>query len=123
MLLAAEGSAMLRFLLVLIVVVYGSIGHTMAASPAVKEAVKTLDSIGLDASKLKAYCVVYEEYIASGDSEAKQAAADEKLTNLLNSFGPRFQKALQVHLETDPSSDDGQALDDAFARLDERCES
>ena len=50
----------------------------------------------------------------------KRSSMDD---NLLNSFGPQFQKALQAHLETDPSSDDGQALDDAFARLDEKCES
>ena len=113
---------MLRCVLILILLACMGVAPTRAATPAVDEAIKTLESLRSDATKLKAYCAVFEEFVAAGDDEAKQTAVEEKMTKLLNSFGPQYQRFWQVYQETDPSSDDGQSLDAAFLKLDEKCE-
>jgi len=114
---------MVHHLLVLIIITSINIGQATAATPVVDKAVKALGSLSSDAPKLKAYCVAFNEYADSGDNEAKQKTANEKMSSVLNSFGPRFQGIWQVYQESDPSSADGQALDTAFAKLDEQCES
>ncbi len=106
----------------MIIVTCLGIGQATALTPAVDEAVKALGSLSSDAPKLEAYCTVYNEYAEAGDSEAKQKAADERMMNLLKSFGPRFQRIWQVYQDSHPSSVDGQAMDAAFAKLDEQCE-
>ncbi len=106
----------------LIIITGLGIGQAAAATPAVDKAVQALSSLSSDAPKLKAYCAVLDEYADAGDNEAKFKAANDKMSNLLSSFGPRFQGIWQLYQESDPSSADGQALDTAFAKLDERCE-
>lgn len=94
-----------------------------AATPNVNTAVKTLDSIALDSNKLKAYCDALKALYAAGEDPTKQAEADENLTKVLLSFGPQYQMLLEVYDTVAPESNDAKLLDDAFLKLDSKCES
>ena len=88
----------------------------------VNTAVKTLDSIALDSNKLKAYCDALKELYAAGEDPTKQAEADENLTKVLLSFGPQYQMLLEIYDAVAPESNDSKLLDDAFLKLDSKCE-
>ena len=94
-----------------------------AVTPNVNTAVKTLDSIALDSNKLKAYCDALKALYAAGEDPTKQAEADENLTKVLLSFGPQYQMLLEVYDTVAPESNDAKLLDDAFLKLDSKCES
>ena len=94
-----------------------------AATPDVSNAIKTLDSVALDSDKLKAYCGALKKLYAAGEDPAKQAEADENFSKVLMSFGPQYQMLLEVYDLIAPESNDAKLLDDAFLKLDSKCES
>lgn len=99
-----------------------SASPVLAASPAVQAASNALSQIEADATKLQAYCKIINEMGEAGEDEAKFDELGEQLGDLLRSFGPQVEQALELSETTDPETADGQALEAAFDKLDERCE-
>jgi len=98
-----------------------SVCPTLAASPSVEAAAKSLSQIEADATKLQGYCKIIKEMDAAGEDEAKSDALEQQLGDLLQSFGPQFEQVLALSQSLDSESADGQALDEAFDKLDEKC--
>ena len=114
---------MLRLITVIAAAFSLSIAPVKAATPNVNTAIQALDAISLDSTKLKAYCDALKALYAAGEDPTKQAEADENLTKVLLSFGPQFQMLLEVYDAVAPESNDSKLLDDAFQKLDSKCES
>ena len=93
----------------------------LAASPAAEAAVKSLSQIEADATKLQGYCKIIKEMNAAGDDAAKSDALEQQMEELLQSFGPQFETVLALSKSADSESTDGQALQAAFDKLDEKC--
>jgi hypothetical protein len=92
-----------------------------AATPDIATAVKTLASIEADAGKLASYCTIVAKMIAAGADQAQTDALGEEMDSLIRSFGPEFESALDLHLDLDDASPEGQATIAAFEALDQRC--
>lgn len=92
-----------------------------ATSPAVEEAVKALAEIETDKSKLDPYCALIMQFSAAGQDQPKIDALAEQFDDLVRSFGPKFQAALDLHNELDDESADGKAMNTAFERIDVLC--
>lgn len=93
----------------------------LAASPAAEAAAKAISQIEADTTKLQGYCKIIKEMNAAGDDEAKSDALEQQMEELLRSFGPRFEQVLALSKSADSESPDGQALQAAFDKLDEKC--
>ena len=96
-------------------------GPTLAASPEVESAAKSLAQIEADPSQLQSYCRIIKDMDAAGDSEAKFDALEKQLKELLRSFGPQFEQVIALSEDTPSDSPDGQALEEAFRKLDDKC--
>lgn len=92
-----------------------------AASPAIEAAVRTIGQIETDPSKLQSYCKIVKDMAAAGEDEAKFDALEQQMEDLLRSFGPQFEQMLTLAENTDPDTPDGEALEAAFEKLDEKC--
>ena len=113
--------AMIRYIAVCAAVVCMTISPAKAATAAVGEAIKTLNSIALEEGKLSAVCKALDAFVEAGEDDAKQAAADFRMTELFESFGPQYEGLWQVYQDSDPDSEDGQLLDEAFTNLESKC--
>lgn len=113
---------MLRLISVGAVALSMAAGPCCAATTNVDSAIKSLEAVSSDASKLKSYCDALKELHAAGEDPEKQAEADDKLSKVLLSFGPQFKLLLEIYDSTDPESDDSKRIDDAFFKLDSKCE-
>ena len=74
-----------------------------AASPAVEAAAKTLEQIAADATKLQGYCKLIKDMEAAGEDEAKFDAVEQQMRDLLRSFGPQYEQAMDLSESTDRS--------------------
>ena len=93
-----------------------------AVSPEVEAAVKTISEIAADPTKLQAYCRVAKELDATAGTgdRAKYDAAVQQFEDLLRSFGPEFERVVEL-AEGDLEPEDEQALEDAYENVEERC--
>ena len=93
----------------------------LAASPEVDAAVKALAQVENDPAKLQQYCKLVSDMAAAEDDEAKFDALEQQMEDMFRSFGPQFESILTASETVDPETPDGQALEAAFDKLDERC--
>ena len=93
-----------------------------AANAAVDTAVKTFDTVGNDAAKLKVYCEM-SKVMSSADAEddSKAEELDKKMDGFMKDLGPAFQTAFEAGADLDPESADGKTYDAAMDKLDEKC--
>jgi hypothetical protein len=93
-----------------------------AVSPEVEAAAKTISEIVADPTKLQAYCRVAKELEATAGTsdQAKYDAAVQQLEDLLRSFGPEYERVVEL-AERDLEPEDEQALEDAYENVEERC--
>jgi hypothetical protein len=93
-----------------------------AANAAVDTAVKTFDTVGNDAAKLKVYCEM-SKVMSSADAEddSKAEELDKKMDGFMKDLGPEFQSAFEAGADLDPESADGKTYDAAMDKLDEKC--
>ncbi len=94
---------------------------SLAASPEIEAAAKTLAQLETDTAKLQNYCKIIKDMDAAGDDDAKIETLADQLQDLLTSFGEPYQKVLELSESADSESADGQALEAAFSKLDEKC--
>ena len=114
-----------NFRTALAVIVLGGVGlltpqPASAASPEVVAAVKTIAEIAADATRFRAYCNVVKEMEAAEDDAAKYNALVQQMEGLLRSFGPQFERVVEL-AESDLVPTDEQAIEEAFDNLDGRC--
>ena len=114
---------MLRFFAACMVLFCALISTANSSPLAVDQAIKSLDAIAVDAKKLDAYCAALKKLYAAGEDETKQAEAEESFNKVLLSFGPEFQMLLEAYDAAKPESNEEKQLDDAFLKLDSKCES
>jgi len=110
-----------RYVVALAAILSLSASAAFAASPEVEAAAKALSQIEADATKLQSYCKIIDEMGQAGEDEAKFDELGEQVGDLLRSFGPEVEKALELSETTDPETPDGQALEAAFDKLDGKC--
>ena len=72
-----------------------------AASPEVETAVQTISEIAADATKLQAYCAIVKEMDAVVGDQAKYEALVAKLEDLLRSFGPKYERMMELMKSAD----------------------
>lgn len=94
----------------------------LAASESVETAMKTFDTVGADAGKLKIYCEM-SKLMSSGDEEdeAKAEELDKQMQGYMKQLGPEFESAFEAGADLDPDSADGKAYDEALDKLDAKC--
>lgn len=110
-----------RYVVAVAAILSLSASAALAASAEVEAAAKALSQIEADATKLQSYCKIINDMGEAGEDEAKFDELGEQLSNLLRSFGPQVEKALELSETTDPETPDGEALEAAFDKLDEKC--
>ena len=95
-----------------------------AVSDEVDESMSKLTEIGVDPTNLAVFCGIIRQLGAAheAEDEAKVEAEAAKMVEFLNGLGPRFVRAWELGEELDPESEDGQALEEAFGTLEEKCE-
>lgn len=102
--------------------IFSTAAHpALAASAEAQAAVSALSQIEADATKLQEYCKIVGEMGAAEDDEAKFDELQQQFEDLLRSFGPQFEAVLTLSETADPETPDGQALEAAFDKLDEKC--
>ena len=96
--------------------------EALSASPAVEAAVKSLATIPSDTEKFQAYCKVLGEMegVAEADA-AKLEALEGQLDDIIASYGSDVAQAWEVASETDPDSEDGEAIAAAFEDIEAKC--
>ncbi|MGD9670708.1 MAG: hypothetical protein AB7U75_16955 [Hyphomicrobiaceae bacterium] len=93
-----------------------------ATSPNVEAAIKSLETIPSNAEKFQAYCNVLGEMEGVPEADAaKSEALEGQLDEIIASYGKDVAQAWEVATETDPDSDDGQAIAAAFEALEAKC--
>ncbi|MBX9591908.1 MAG: DUF5362 domain-containing protein [Hyphomonadaceae bacterium] len=95
------------------------IAGALAASPKIDAAVKTLQGIGADAGRLKTFCDMTKAMDEAGEKE--DAAAEAKITGLMQQLGPDFEAAWNAADGLDDNSDDGKAYNAAMDDLAGKC--
>ena len=115
-----------RLLTALAVIVMGAIGplHSQPASaggPEIEAAVKAIAEIADDEVKLESYCSLVDEIDAESGDQAKVHALRVQLEDLLRSFGPAYERMIELTKSADLDPADAELLQDAFDALEERC--
>jgi hypothetical protein len=93
-----------------------------AASPQVDKAIKTIQSIGSDAAKMKLFCALDdadEAVEAAGGKE--DPAAEKQADDILSQLGADFAAAWDVGAELDEKSPDAAEFAAAVDALSEKC--
>ena len=111
---------MKRILIACVAVAVGT-STVPAASPAVDLAIKTIESVGADAGKLKIFCNLNKLLQESGDKD--DAAIQKQIDDLVTQLGPDFSAAWDIGDELDENSPDGQEFYSAVDMLAEKCKS
>ena len=109
---------MKRILIACVAVAIGA-STVPAASPAVDLAIKTIESVGADAGKLKLFCALNTLLQSAGDKE--DPAVQKQIEDLVTQLGPDFGAAWDVGDELDENSPDGQEFYAAVDTLAEQC--
>ena len=90
----------------------------------VDTAVKAIDDLAADETKVEAYCAIIEEEDAVPEGDAAGAeAVRQKLDTYLAGLGEGARMAFALDETIDPVSEEGQKLGGAFLRLEEACAS
>jgi len=92
-----------------------------AASPAVDLAIKTIESVGADAGKLKIFCNLNKLLQETGEKD--DPAIQKQVEDLVAQLGPEFSAAWDIGDELDENSPDGQEFYGAVDSLAEKCKS
>lgn len=94
-----------------------------AASESIESAIKTFQSVGEDAEKLKVYCDMSKLMSMDEDieDEAKADELDKQMQGYMEKLGPDFEAAFEAGADLDPESADGKAYDGALDELDAKC--
>jgi hypothetical protein len=111
---------MKRILIAGAAIVIGA-GTLPAASPAVDLAIKTIESVGNDAAKLKLFCNLNKVLQDSGDKD--DPAIQKQIDDLVAQLGADFSAAWDIGDELDENSPDGQEFYGAVDALAEKCKS
>jgi hypothetical protein len=113
-------SRMKRILIACVAIAVGA-GTVPAASPAVDLAIKTIESVGADAGKLKIFCNLNKLLQDAGDKD--DPAIQKQIDDLVTQLGPDFSAAWDIGDELDENSPDGQEFYGAVDTLAEKCRS
>ena len=97
-----------------------STGVSLAASPQVETAIKSIEAVANDAGKLKLFCDLNKLLQEAGDKE--DAATQKQIEDLITRIGSDFGAAWDVGDELDENSPDGQAFYAAVDTLAEKCQ-
>jgi hypothetical protein len=92
---------------------------SFAASPKVEAAVKTLQTVGADAGKLKTFCELMDLDEKLGDKT--DSALEAQMDKLLDQLGNDFKAAWDALDDADERSPDGRALNAALEQLEDKC--
>lgn len=92
-----------------------------AANADIDAAVATLATIPGDKAKLDAYCQAVTEIRGVGTDQVKSDIADDRFDAMLNSFGPAFEKVVELSHEFDDASPEGQRLNAGFSAVEANC--
>lgn len=97
-----------------------------AATPAsanadIDAAVATLATIPADRAKLDAYCAAVKEIQGVGTDQVKSDIADDRFDAMLKSFGPAFDKVVQLSHDFEDASPEDQKLNAGFAAVEANC--
>jgi len=109
---------MKRVLMAYVAVALGA-SAVLAASPEVAAAIKTIQSVGADAGKLKLFCALNDILQAAGEKE--DPALEKQIDDIIKRLGPDFEAAWDIGDELDEDSADGMEFFAAVDTLAERC--
>jgi hypothetical protein len=90
-----------------------------AASPAVDQAIKTIESVGNDPGKLKLFCNLNKILQEAGEKD--DPAIQKQIDDLVAQLGADFGAAWDIGDELDENSPDGQAFYGAVDSLADKC--
>jgi hypothetical protein len=94
-------------------------GALPAASPAVDQAIKTIEAVGNDPAKLKAFCAL-NKFIADA-GETNDQAIEKKIDDQVAQIGADFKTAWDTGEDLTEDSDDGKAFYAAVDALIAKC--
>lgn len=96
-----------------------SAGAVPAASPAVELAIKTIEAVANDPTRLKLFCELNRLLQEHGDNE--DPVIQKRVEDLVAKLGSEFATAWEVGDELDENSEDGQEFYAAVDALAEKC--
>jgi hypothetical protein len=82
-------------------------------------AVKVLQAVGADASKLKIFCELMDLDEKLGDKQ--DPVLEAQIAKLLDQLGPDFKVAWDIVEDTDERSPDGRSVSAALDQLEDKC--
>jgi hypothetical protein len=91
------------------------------ADAAIEAAVTLLATIPADPAKLDRYCTLVAKMKAAGPEGPLSDELDDAFDAMLVSFGPGFDKVVEVSEDVEDASPEGQALNAGFAAVEARC--
>ena len=91
----------------------------LAASPQVEAAVKAIQAVGTDASRLQIFCELMK--IDEQNADKADPVLEVRMDKLLDQVGADFKAAWDTAETSDEASEDGKVLDAALNRLSDRC--
>lgn len=109
---------MIKFMTVFVAAI-GVAGLAHAADAKIEAAVKTLNAVAADSSKLATYCEMSKEMAASG--EKPTPASEAKIDGFAKKLGPEFESAWNAGEGLAENSADAKSLSAALDNLDQKC--
>ena len=95
----------------------------LAAPMSAADAAKAIVAVEGDASRLKSFCAMNRAMNLNADEgSAAAATADAEVMAHLGALGPEFKAAWDFGMDTDPESPDGQAINAAIEKLEDKCD-
>ena len=96
-----------------------TITAALAASAQIEAAVKVIQTVGTDASRLQIFC----ELMRIDEQNAGKAdpVLEARMDKLLDQLGADFKAAWDTAETIDEGSEDGKVLNAALDRLEDRC--
>jgi hypothetical protein len=105
-----------------ILLLAGVASPAYAISKEVEAAIRALDSIEANSSQLEPMCAILKEMAALGPADdTKAEELDVQMETYLGTLGPEQLKAWQLNEDLEVGSDDAQALNAAFGRIETKC--
>jgi hypothetical protein len=92
---------------------------TLAATPEVDKAIKTIQGVGADAAKMKLFCAL--EQAAESTDEKSAPALEKQVDEILGQLGTDFAAAWDIGDNLDDQSADGAEFSAAVAAVAAKC--
>lgn len=95
------------------------VGATNLPAQTLDEAVKTIESIGSDAGKLKRFCELNKLVESAGEKE--DADIEKKIEEAVEALGSQFAAAWEIGEMADENTAEGKKFYDAVSALADKC--